>query len=133
MTEYTGIIDRLEKATGLDRDLDIAIARACPFDGWRVEHDGSVSAFDGEGWYSAPTEVPMYTHSIDAALTLVPDDWTAWEIRSMGRKTIFSCDLSRMTECDANAGQDWAYGNGHNPAIALCIAALKARAAGERP
>lgn len=69
---------------------------------------------------------PAYTQSLDAALTLVPEGWTAWELRSFARKTRFGCDLSRLTECDA--GEDWAHGNGPTPALALCIAALRALA-----
>lgn len=72
-------------------------------------------------------DLPAYTTSLDAALTLVPEDWTAWELISHAAKTLFSADLSRLTTC--GAGEDWAHGLGRTPALALCAAALRARAA----
>jgi hypothetical protein len=65
---------------------------------------------------------------LDAAMSLVPEDWTAWEIASRRRKTRFAADLSRLTECDAG-DEDWAHGRGSTPALALCAAALRAHAA----
>lgn len=64
---------------------------------------------------------------LEVAMLLVPDGWTAWELRSRGNKTRFSADLSRLTECDA--GEDSANGSGPTPALALCIAALRAHEA----
>jgi hypothetical protein len=73
------------------------------------------------------TQATQYGHILDAAVTLVPADWTAWELRSWETKTRFSADLSRMTECDANP-EEWAHGRGKTPALALCAASLRARA-----
>lgn len=121
------LIERLEKATGMDRALDIDIARAIPVDGWRVDEDGSVSAFDGEGWYSMPTEVPSYTHSIDAALTLVPTNhrWSVSgpEVRLDGEEV--GADAVVMPF--GKYGHVGDFVRHAQPAIALCIAALKAR------
>jgi hypothetical protein len=123
------LIERLELATGWDRALDMDIARACPIEGWRIEPDGSVSAFDGEGWYSMPTEVPTYTHSIDAAASLAPPGW-AWFVEWIGAP--FTEGRARLwipsqrgkglkvESCEADA---------KTPALAVCIAALKAREA----
>lgn len=71
--------------------------------------------------------IPAFTTSLDAAVTLVPETWTAWELRSHAAKTRFSSDLSRLTECDASQ-EDWAHGRGATAALALCVASLRARA-----
>jgi hypothetical protein len=109
------LLERLEKVTGPDRELDGAIQRIIGYGPHHIGAAGLTNAF---------------TASVDAALTLVPKEWTAWELRSMAGKRRFSCDLSRLTECDA--GEDWAFGGGPTPAIAICIAALKARTASEQ-
>lgn len=95
--------------------------------GWReVEHDCHIRMVDPDGkmWWAA--QMPDPTANLDAALTLVPEEWTAWELRSSAKKTRFSADLSRLTECDS--GEDWTYGRASTPALALCAAALRARA-----
>ncbi len=103
------LADRCEKAIGPDRALD-----------WEIHLRNGV---DGVGMYGAH---PAYTASIDAALMLVPEEWTAWELYSSAKKTRFSCDLSKLTECDA--GEDWAHGRGVTPALALVAASLRALA-----
>ncbi len=66
----------------------------------------------------------------DAALMLIPDNWTAWEMRSHAARSHFSADLSRLSECDAGQ-EDWAHGRGRHPALALAEAALRAKEAGD--
>lgn len=119
------LIERLEKATGPSRELDAAIFKIAQPESERFK----TSPF-GEGpghmsWISANkgTIHPLYTASIDAALTLVPEnaDWSlekdgAW-VRWMGKD-------------DAQEVQSVLVGrDGKCTAIALCIAALKARQA----
>ena len=109
------LIERLEAATGPDRDLDIAIWRA----GLRPD--------------APATFVPLpwlhnYTSSIDDALTLVPEGWK-W--------SLFSAD-DRAKACayivPAMGRLPWPEWvediHAATPALALCIAALKAREAG---
>ena len=110
---HDDLIARLESAPEGSRELDKAI--------WLHITDAPYVDFraDTADW------LPHYTTSLDAALELVPEGWTAWELRSHGRKTRFSADLSRMSECDA--GEDWAHGMGSTPALALVIAVLRAR------
>lgn len=67
---------------------------------------------------------------IDAAMMLIPDNWTAWEMRSHAARSHFSADLSRLSECDAGQ-EDWAHGRGRHPALALAEAALRAQEAGD--
>lgn len=102
------LIARLEKATAPDRGLDRDIAFSF---GW--DPDGI-------------QEPPAYTASIDAAMTLVPAGMH-WQLNSAGapnsawQAAVCRSDLEPQVEC-------WAYSS---PAIALCIAALRARNTGE--
>jgi hypothetical protein len=125
------LIERLEKATWPDRVLDDLIARDVL--GWVTEDKDEYWRF---------FNLPYYTASIEAALTLVPEGHR-WEITDNGidaqitrsvppseyweevgpfacveRKTYPDGDWSARTHGAAIAA---------TPAIALCIAALKAR------
>jgi len=121
------LIERLEKTTGDSfdecRDLDLEIALKA---GWKLDKSRLPGAplSDHEGRYHFTA--PLYTLSIDAALTLVPKGFrwkltysrhvpcVAEVIDYRGAETgkiIGRCD----GECDSNH------------AIALCIAALRAR------
>ena len=149
--KMTDIIERLERATGPSRELDGYIAVAL---GWRhlelgsdldkYKDEGSPWMDFGEGWlHPGETESycdvnlrdkrqsyeddkngrwsppPAYTSSIDAAITLVPEGYD-WE-------------MGFYHEEDGPASIVWIAGNSwveyfHDlPAIAICIAALKAR------
>ena len=99
MSRIAELIERLEKATGPDRELDRSI---------HIAIDGN-------------TVVPGYTESLDAALMLVPS-WHKWSV---------ACGLlvqyvARVTQ--VKDSRDFFDGQcDSTPAIALCIAALKAR------
>ncbi len=69
---------------------------------------------------------PDFTGSVDAALTLVPEEWTAWELSSKANKTQFRAELSRLVGLNSE-NEDFEDGWSATPALALCIAALKAR------
>lgn len=114
----SGLIDRLEKATGPDRALDAAIAVAVGSEYAQREYVHIESRS-----YEIHEEIAKhYTASIDAALTLVPEGY-GWVI-----------DFMDPYEPEAMCGQGWC-GRDHGdpdpkqPAIMLCIAALKALAA----
>lgn len=102
------LIERLEKATGPDRELDNLI--------WF--------------WLGQPlpddcADCPArYTASLDAALTLVPEScsWACGYSRLVphNAKVYVEGTGAFIGECDSNR------------AIALCIAALRARMAAER-
>lgn len=132
-TELAALIARLEKATGPDRELGNAVLLVS---GWTMDEQG-----DGPArsifWVSPGRDYDCYndgyqpnpTASIDAALTLVPDvrwDWSVWHLCGHEHGAMIKApDLSQWS-CDKGA---------ITPAIALCIAALKARLAtttGER-
>jgi hypothetical protein len=134
--EYEELIERLEKATGPDREADVAI--------WLSQHPDRDRLWALTGIQDrlrtdrllvstvlrTPTEYGFweekhnYTRSIDAAMTLVhedafvqikrfPDDDDRYEFRGTAWITL---------------GEDKQWnGRGSSPAIALCIAALRAR------
>lgn len=120
MSALGELIERLEKATGPDRELDVLVARTC---GWRPLNDFGK-------WWIDPEEVhhnylPFFSQSIDGAIILVPSgkQWAVWgEERPQ----------ARVYEADDNGGvllgRSWECCEAHSPAIALCIAALKSRA-----
>jgi hypothetical protein len=92
------LIARLEAAAEGSRELDAAIA---------------VAVFGGGS--HDPGTAPHFTTSLDAALTLVPEG-RGWLMRSVG---------GRGFAAISNAGEA---SQAKTPALALCIAALKARA-----
>ena len=62
------LADRVEKADGADRELDVAIHQFLERPVlWAVDDDGCE--------YQALVSVPLYTASLDAALSLVPEGW----------------------------------------------------------
>lgn len=120
------LIERLEKATGPDRELDLAIGEAVG----EANHSGPAHHRPFREW------AKHYTASIDAALTLVPEGW--W-------MTLDRYVISDEPEPSPMAWRAWlrkiegdldgdgpVYHRKHfspapTPAIALCIAAMKAR------
>lgn len=115
------IIGRLEKATGPDRQLDAAIGEAL-FGHHRIEHEAATNwdsswseLVDGDG--KPVLELLAYTASLDAALTLAPKG-------SSIHAHIFTHYDGAVSEVEVGAGKK---GQSTIPAIAVCIAALKAR------
>lgn len=120
------LISRLEKAEAgspaLDREIN------------RVLSPDHTKPWMGPGyWYDDSTQPGQneryrpYTTSIDAALTLVPDEWTAWEVASRGGKRKFRAEVSRLRDPSDYGSEEGEYGHASTPALAICIAALKAR------
>jgi hypothetical protein len=108
------LIERLEKATGPDRELDAAIALAIGIPATKSYGDEALGNF-----YRAPAYFKHYTASIDAAFTLVPEGCTAVFHLFNHRDGFWECDLG-------NTGADFC-GQAATPALAICIAALRAR------
>lgn len=108
------LIKRLESAQGPDRESDLAIVLSL--------NPGARKHNDEDFYYASAadnTYIPIlhYTASIDAALTLVPK----------------GCAVELMIWVQTNVrlvrGDDaWQASFAPTPAIALCIAALRARA-----
>jgi hypothetical protein len=101
------LIAALEAATESSFELNAAIAR---LDFYREAH-GDL----------ADNEVPDFCASIDAALTLVPANHD-WSLHADNGEAIAGCMPSSEDGCDI------ADCRGATPALALCIAALQARA-----
>lgn len=139
------MIEKLERADGPDRGLDRAIAKMI---GWhrveprftRSKHGAWISPDDwiGENSNGSPIldglrrttmyrEVPSYTASIDTAMTLVPEG-LMWSVQTdfglPGRARLWGSVLPSQA-----AARSWNT-DGATPAIALCIAALRARSQG---
>lgn len=121
------LIARLEAATGPDRELDAAIALAV---GYTTYPDGYG---DGNEWIDPQgnhlpravrmgAQPPKFTASIDAALTLVPDGclWGAGDEDCTGRPWAWCLPPGRSWD---DADNSYAA----TPALAICIAVLKAR------
>lgn len=131
------LIERLEKATEPDRETDHRIG--CAIAGVEfvsLDLSGAGESLRWRGPKNAKVYAPAYTASIDAALTLVPggprDAWWSVEVarspdsplRSFGgRPEVYMAKVARWSE----SGKEHC-GHSDTPAIALCIAALKARA-----
>jgi len=110
------LIARLERATWPDRELDARIIYALRP---RMALLGTVDDYLATG---VSGSVPAYTASIDAAMTLKPAGW-AWRIGQAEHSDLEPFALvysSVAASCFAEAKHPHA-------AIALCIAALKAR------
>jgi hypothetical protein len=119
------LIERLEKATGPDRELDGAIALSL---GWTFQKmKGDSKPYyrkPGETTYYMRSEVPAYTASIDAALTLGVGQWKLrWQYHGMGN-WVAAAEVTRSDNFERWYDSDYQ----DSPAIALCIAALRARA-----
>jgi len=123
------LAERVSALTEQDAATDVEIwlaAEAGPADVQSYEEGLQISADEARfraeymmgGW--APTR------SIDAAMMLVPDEWTAWGVRSRRRKTRFVAYLSRLIESDE---EDEVLGHGDTPALAITAACLRAHAA----
>lgn len=149
------LIERLERATGPDRETDLAIQLAIEPDGdiaglmqfrrgfdgkpgmaWDIHHGGSV-CFEkrddgGRCFYNGGYPLPKYSSSIDAAMTLVPqsDDptwrWRIVEFQEWNKGNSYWFWRARISGWP-NMRPVYECGEHPISPIALCIASLKAR------
>jgi hypothetical protein len=113
MTDLVELAERVEKATGPDRELDMAICLALDT-GRRVT---------GDGRWLGPDE---FTESLDAARELVPEglEWRLEQRHSKGMYPAYASLWGRgASDIDHHDNA-----TGKTPALALCAAALRARA-----
>jgi hypothetical protein len=117
MTERATLLalaERCEQAAGPDRELDKDISRvllpAAAEGITRSRYGWSYRVFGPSGWDDEWLETLPYTASLDAAVTLVPE-WCGWMVMKNVAK------VGRWPK------------RGATPALALCAAALQARAA----
>ena len=120
VSKYADIIERLEKATGPDDALDFEIAMACNIDirrccgqGRPVSSDGIT--ITGEECCDDPSWVPdQYTASLEAALEYIVPPKAGINLQGNGDVWYAVVAGQYSKACKT-------------PALALCIAALRAR------
>lgn len=124
------LIAELEAATEGSRELDAEIwwdvkpsqARTTYWNGATGKPHPLIDLpRSGLGYHGVCVSAPHYTTSLDAALTLVPEGW--WWVINSGTQGLAKAILGARGS-DAGAHED-----AHTPALALCIAALRARQA----
>lgn len=121
----TELIQKLEAAKEGSRELDELIHEAAGSPG---ADDPQYAAFE-----SGDDFPRNYTTSLDAALTLVPDGWNYQLLKTGG--VLLSSGLPYSASIKASSQYGWVDppypfdGYSETQALALCIAALKAREA----
>lgn len=114
MSDVDELIERLEKATGPSRELDLAIAQHLP-----PSTEYSLTTVQMRG---GRPPVPSFTSSIDAALTLVPEGWRTTHAYGGGD---YWWHWNLTKDAKEYDEKNFASGKNKHPAIALCIAALR--------
>ena len=146
------LAERCEEAMGPDRELDCAILVAIDwrYDDWEegertaremAERHGLswLVSRSVEGYNSTWRHLPRLTASLDAAMTLVPE---GWRMAALCEREPWFCRLETV-DFDSvtwGKGSDWitnivagqdTTAKAATPALALCAAALRARASQE--
>jgi len=114
------LISKAEDATEPSRDLDAEIALVLGWTFMKMKGD-KYPYFRKPGVtnYRVRSELPLFTKSIDAALTLLPKGhW--WAIVMRGNEDGFDASV-------IPPDTEMTWHRGANAALAICIAALKAR------
>lgn len=125
MTNLSSLIERIGKSEGADRDVDLLVDLFARPDQWaQVCHDAPSSV--STQWCD-DDELPRYTASIDAAMTLVPEH-SLFTVRTLwdDSKTAGLAVVSRY-EGERRFCMGEHQSVAATPALALCAAALKAR------
>ena len=128
------LIRELEAAMEGSRELDASIfIEVTPGvkDAGRIDRKGGVV-----GWwpkdapYRSAREVDPFTTSLDAALSLVPEGWITMHAGQNPVSGTWYWGLHKQAEAGVNDGRCQQTASDHqtnSSALALCIAALKAR------
>jgi hypothetical protein len=114
--KYAGILERLEAAQEGSREMDLAI--------WRAVGEGAPDRvqWDIENYYLRGI-APHYTTSLDAALQLVPEE----VYRRLFIETSHPAKAGFIETHDEIKGPSGLYFEAATPALAVCVAALKAK------
>lgn len=115
------IADRVEKLSEPDREIDAVIAYAL---GWRHVSDGHMRGWEGPD-RKRQAALPCFTGSLDAALTLVPEDHAhsvQFSAGTLGEAWLYPPD---------NFGDREFYSKAASMPLALTAAALRALAASQ--
>lgn len=135
MTDLMELASRVDAGEGPDRELDADIQDAVRLGGYKADRDGCSGrlcgtmtrmASNGDGVEWKP--LPAFSASLDAAMTLIPENWPEINISTdAGGK--WRADLGRETENGVYENEiQVATAFAATPALALCCAALRARA-----
>ena len=130
-----GLIERLEKAEGGSRELDLDLAIQFEAKLWLRGSGRNTVERNGR-----QVVIPGYSTSLDAALALAERvGWRLYKLDAsiISRSSVMlqSVDDRPRVDPDSGAtlmGKDFAVGSSKTPALALCIAILKARATQEQ-
>lgn len=124
------LIERLEKATGPDRELDGLIFQEVGGDHWlnamrRSQEPSGCPLEIAE--VTARTYAPSFTASIDAALTLVPEGmwWLIGAGQTRPDEPLYGAQIRKPGF--STGGEVVSEAEHSCMAVALCMAALKAR------
>ena len=112
------LIRRIEKAAGPDRELDVEIALAI---GWRLDQSEPRDRWWEPDRSHYLDEPPEFTASMDAAMTLLKDEWIRLAFGAANGCVVAHLDYPNGPMVDLYSGV------GSSAALALCAAALKAR------
>lgn len=134
--QLLGLAERVEKASGPDRELDCLIW--CATSPSHFEYHGGDGVLAVVGGFAARLDwcdMPHPTSSLDAALTLVPEGWRVaylgeWDNDALRARGPWQAILIRPGQGDC-FGPDLSPRCNHaaTPALALCAASLRALAA----
>lgn len=123
------LIARLEAAEGPSRELDARITAVLNNPGKPFEEINWIAAEAAWGAHA----FPLYTASIDAAMTLVPKGWhillSDWEHAKLRERGPWQCIITQPGTRDTFEPR-FRCDHAPTPALALCIAALRARQGG---
>lgn len=126
------LIEQLEQADGPGRELDARIAHAigrCNTQHYRA----LISYWKADCWDEekpVPAPPPPYTGSVDAALSLVPEGHR-YRVQFWHHHTGPFGASVRADVFPHGGGSNWVAENCATPALAICIAALKAQSGDE--
>lgn len=121
MSDLMELAAKIEAAAGPDRELDKAIALAL-FDREEADVPGFIHAGAREAYVDLLERTvtgARFTASLDAAMTLVPEA-AGFSVQHMGHPCLAFVQMPGHAEVSSDAA---------TPALALCAAALRARAA----
>ena len=117
--QWLDLAERIEAATGADRDIDLAIARLLGV---------TILKRNNEDTANYETTYWEYTASLDAAMTLVPDGWDG--VLYLATEYTMPCAQLETPAMRARFSMDYeaATGEAVTLPLALCAAACRARA-----
>lgn len=129
--ELLALADRCEVATGEDRGIDCWIENHLGLARFVPDRPAPL----GGGWLDKRVDPKSYTASLDAAMTLVPEGWN-WMAgnrdQPLARAYVNNGELAFVgAGMRRNPNRQWYETTAATPALALCTAALRARAAME--